>query len=344
MSNSSVWPIARNLLGATSPGQSGPRTNGNEWVFRIPQSANITGAARLECLMIISKTFSGSLPENVLDIILPFFRDAISWLGYRTFVEGESYLSTEMQLVYSTVSANWATGHWLRGALPLCRDAVGIFYFPSRRGHRTFVGGSFSSLRRCSQYFLLIEPTGPQDIRWGWELDLFAEMQSVYSTARADWAAGHSLSGGALPLCSDAVGIFYCSSWLGNRTFVGQGSLTSLQRCSRYILLPEPTGPQGIRWGGSFTSLQRCSQYILLSQPTELNFKLILLLVNCYHFIPELKKKALTCVLSLKWMKISTDLQIFANCYKCGILTLYIFGILYKSCEWYNRKFISRLK
>ena len=36
MSNSSIWPIDTTLLGATSPGQSGPGSDGNEQVDCIP--------------------------------------------------------------------------------------------------------------------------------------------------------------------------------------------------------------------------------------------------------------------------------------------------------------------
>ena len=45
MSNSSIWPIDRSLSGATTPGQSGAGSDGNEGVLHIPQSSSITGAA-----------------------------------------------------------------------------------------------------------------------------------------------------------------------------------------------------------------------------------------------------------------------------------------------------------
>ena len=51
-------------------------------------------------------------------------------------------------------------GHSLMGILLLCRGAVGVFYRPSRVGHRTFVGGALSLCR----------------------------IQSVYSTVPVDWA------------------------------------------------------------------------------------------------------------------------------------------------------------
>ena len=47
MSNSSI--IDRTLSSATTPGYSGPGSNGNEEVFRIPQS--ITGTAPSDCLI-----------------------------------------------------------------------------------------------------------------------------------------------------------------------------------------------------------------------------------------------------------------------------------------------------
>ena len=37
MSNSSIWPIYRTLSDAITPGQSGPGSDGNKGVLRIPQ-------------------------------------------------------------------------------------------------------------------------------------------------------------------------------------------------------------------------------------------------------------------------------------------------------------------
>ena len=72
MSNSSIWPIDRTLSDATTPKQSGPASDGNKGVFRIPQSSSITKASPLDCL--------------------------VSYPG-RSF--GKSYPSAEMQSVYS---------------------------------------------------------------------------------------------------------------------------------------------------------------------------------------------------------------------------------------------------
>ena len=39
---SSIWPIDRTLSGATTPGQNGPGSDGNEGVLCIPQNPSIT--------------------------------------------------------------------------------------------------------------------------------------------------------------------------------------------------------------------------------------------------------------------------------------------------------------
>ena len=51
MQFSSIWPIDRNLSGATTLGQSGPESDGNKEVFHIPQSSSITGTSPLDYLV-----------------------------------------------------------------------------------------------------------------------------------------------------------------------------------------------------------------------------------------------------------------------------------------------------
>ena len=50
------------------------------------------------------------------------------------------YPSAE-QSVYSTAPADWAPGHSFRGVLPLCREAVGVFYSRDRFGNGRLVVG-----------------------------------------------------------------------------------------------------------------------------------------------------------------------------------------------------------
>ena len=127
-----------------------------------------------------------------------------------------------MQSVYSTAPADWTTVRSLgRGVLPHWRDAVGVFYSPSKLGHSSFVGeGCFTPLKWCS---LLPQPIGPQFIRWEGVSYPTEVMQSVSSTAPADWATVHSLGRGVLPRWRDAVGVFYSPSKLGHSSFVGEG-------------------------------------------------------------------------------------------------------------------------
>ena len=78
MLNSSLWPINRTLLDATTPGHCGSRSDSNKGVLRIPQSSSITGASPSDCL--------------------------ISYPGHSL---GECYPSAELQSMYFTVPADW---------------------------------------------------------------------------------------------------------------------------------------------------------------------------------------------------------------------------------------------
>ena len=93
---SSIWTIDWTLSGVTTPGQSGPGSDGNGGVLRIPQRSSITGTSLSDCLV--------------------------------------SYL-----------------GHSLEEVLLLCRDAVGVFYRPSRLGHS--LRECLTTLQGCSQCF-----------------------------------------------------------------------------------------------------------------------------------------------------------------------------------------------
>ena len=78
MLNSSIWAINRTLLGATTPGQSGPGSNGNERLLCVLQSFSITEASPSDCL--------ASYPVHSLR---------------------SSYLSAEMQSGYSAAPVDW---------------------------------------------------------------------------------------------------------------------------------------------------------------------------------------------------------------------------------------------
>ena len=48
---SSIWPRDKTLSGATILGQSGPGSDGNGGVLRIPQSSRITGTSSSDCVV-----------------------------------------------------------------------------------------------------------------------------------------------------------------------------------------------------------------------------------------------------------------------------------------------------
>ena len=151
----------RTLSAATTPGQSGPGSNGNEGVLRILQSYSIIEASFSDCLMSYSR--------HSLVGVLPLCRDAVSVfyitskLGHRTLVQG---------------------------VLPLCRDAVSVFYSSSWLGHRTLVQGVLPLCRDAVSVF--------------------------YSSS---WLGHRTLVQGVLPRCRDAVNVFYSSSRLGYSYF-----------------------------------------------------------------------------------------------------------------------------
>ena len=68
------------LSGATAPGQSGPGSDGNEVVLRIPQSSNTAGTSPSDCLSVINRTLVGG--------VLPLCRGAVG-LFYSPSRQGE---------------------------------------------------------------------------------------------------------------------------------------------------------------------------------------------------------------------------------------------------------------
>ena len=82
MSNSSISTIDKTLSVATTPGQSGPGSNGKEGILNISQSSK-AGASPTASLM----------------------KSSGHWW------RGGAYPSAEIQLVYSTVPVDWADNY-----------------------------------------------------------------------------------------------------------------------------------------------------------------------------------------------------------------------------------------
>ena len=59
---SSIEPINRALSGATTPGQTGPGSDGNEGVFRIPRNSSTAGNSPSDYLVSYQDTRKEVLP------------------------------------------------------------------------------------------------------------------------------------------------------------------------------------------------------------------------------------------------------------------------------------------
>ena len=171
---------------------------------------------------------------------LPLCRDVVgviyspSWLGHPL---GDSYQSAEMQLVYYTATANWATrwgGEFYNpsrlvlwstrwGVLTLSRGAVGVFYSRSRLGHSlgesyfpsemhsVYLQSSWLShllgavLLLCGDVICVFYTPNRLGHSFG---ELFPLCRNVVGLLYGHCQLGHSLSG-VLLLCRDIVGEFY---------------------------------------------------------------------------------------------------------------------------------------
>ena len=78
MQFSSIWPIDNAQPGATTPGESGPGSDGNEGIFRIPQSSSITGTSPWDCLVSYPGQSVGGLLPSCGDAVGVFYGWAIS--------------------------------------------------------------------------------------------------------------------------------------------------------------------------------------------------------------------------------------------------------------------------
>ena len=97
------------LSGATTLGQSGPESDGNEGVLCVTQGSSITEASPTDCFV----SYLGQSLEGILSLC----RDAIG------------------------IFYNWAAR--VGAVLSLCRNVVGIFYFTSRLGYKSTIGEEY---------------------------------------------------------------------------------------------------------------------------------------------------------------------------------------------------------
>ena len=270
MSKSFIWPLDRIPSNDTTLSQSGPGSDGNKGVLRIPQSSRIADASLSDCLV--------SYPGHLLR---------------------ESYPYAETLSVYSSATADCVT-RWeslfplqrcsqcilqphptpqkpteplVGKVLLLYRDTVSVFYSPGRLG--TSLKKSYPSAEMQSVYSIAPtnQPTGPLV---GEVLSFCRDAVSVFYGPHqpADWATRWvsliplqrcsqctgPLVGEVLLFCRDTVGVFYGphqpADWATR-----WGSLIPLQRCSQCILWPPPTSRLGHSLGKSYSSAEIQSVY-----------------------------------------------------------------------------------
>ena len=99
----------------------------------------------------------------------------------------------------------------LERVLPLCRDAVGVFYSPSQLASEHSLGESYRSAEMLLVYFGT-PVNWPQNIRW---TSLTALQKCTWCILQPQSTGLRTLVGRVLPLCRDAVGVFYRPSPLG---------------------------------------------------------------------------------------------------------------------------------
>ena len=101
MSNSSIWPIDWALSGATTSGQSGPRSNGNEGVLFISQSSSITWASPSDCLVsYLGHSLGKSYPSAEIHLV---YSTPPSWLGHLSLVCSSIHFDLSLSQTFSAL-------------------------------------------------------------------------------------------------------------------------------------------------------------------------------------------------------------------------------------------------
>ena len=132
MSNSSFWPIVRTLPGDTTPGQSGPVSDGNEGVLCIPQSSSITGASPSDCLVSYPGWWVLPLCSGAVAVFY-----SPSWMGWEEIGQNSSCIL-------------WET----------CRGQPKMFEASETIKRQCYKILSVYKLQRCSWCIPQLQPTG----------------------------------------------------------------------------------------------------------------------------------------------------------------------------------------
>ena len=204
MLNSSIWLIDRTLLDATTPGQSGPGSNDNDGALRIPQSSSITGASPSDCFV--------SYPDPRL----------FSWAVWHSCPMG----ARNQEQTRGRIGPQLRLGNLRVGELHFCPHCTALDQASSLSRKLAYVPGlTFGFVK-------LLASSGSHCTKWADE---------------QHWQAGFEsrlLPDLPLPFIPTLIGLRafdLVSSRVWWEAATNIGSLT-LQRSSRCILQPQPTG------------------------------------------------------------------------------------------------------
>ena len=101
MSNSSIWPIHRNLSVATTAGQNGPESDGIKGVLYISESSSITGVSPSEFLVSYpwDSLGGGSYHTAEMQSVYP----PTSWLGSITIKSIEKCKKSKWESIFEII-------------------------------------------------------------------------------------------------------------------------------------------------------------------------------------------------------------------------------------------------
>ena len=143
VSNRPISYIDGTLSCPRTPGQSGPRSVGNEGILRVPQSSSIIGAFLFQTIQ-----FSQTVLIQTIQFSICMHFSSIQPIDRALLVatipgqsgpgsngnEGVLHISQSPSITGASLSYCLVSfpGHLLGGVLPLCRDAFGVWF--SRMG------------------------------------------------------------------------------------------------------------------------------------------------------------------------------------------------------------------
>ena len=157
MQFNSIGPIDRTLSGTTTSSQSGHGSDGNKGVLPILQSSSITETSSSDCLV----SYRG---YSLVGDLTPLQRSSRCILQHHPIepLVGKDLTPLQRSSQCILQPSPQPTGPLVvGGVLPLCREAVGVFYSTLSVDWANRCRGSFTPLQRSSRCILQPHPIEP---------------------------------------------------------------------------------------------------------------------------------------------------------------------------------------